>query len=197
MTIVDDGVPVRGETVAPVSLGTPAAAEIGPANTTSSSMATTEAASHDRTACALFRRSSTSKLSLPARANARYQVEDVGGKVREQWYGGPGPVSRAGGPREYRCGLPPPWMGSGAVRTGGWAHRRESMTRNGHIEPPWRTTALRHAIDPPLRSGRTPRPTGLGNAGGRRARGSRPRARLHGHRDAAGRPAHAELVDRR
>src|SRR5258708_38176687 len=77
-------------------------------------MATTDARSHDRTACALFRRSSTSKLSLPARANARYQVEDVRAELREQWYGGPGRASRAGGPREYRCGLPPPravWCG--------------------------------------------------------------------------------------
>jgi hypothetical protein len=66
------------------------AAEIGAANSTSSSMATADAPSHDRAACALFRRSSTSKLSLPAQAKARCQVEDVWGRVDEQWYGGPG-----------------------------------------------------------------------------------------------------------
>ena len=65
MTTVVAGVPDRGETVAADSVVAADAAEIGAANTHSSSTVTTDAPSHDRTPCALFRRSSTSKLKPP------------------------------------------------------------------------------------------------------------------------------------
>ena len=65
MTIVVEGVPDLGETVAPDRLVAADAAEIGAANTHSSSTVTTDAPSHDRTPCALFRRFSTSKLKPP------------------------------------------------------------------------------------------------------------------------------------
>src|SRR6185369_15095178 len=132
-TIVVAVVPERGKTVAFESVVVLPAAEIGAAHRTSSSMATADAPSHDRTACVLFRRSSTSKLSLPTQAKARCQVEDVRRGVEEQWYGGPGwcqPASgTSAGPGAARHRLV---RQSGAVRTGEWVVRRWTMTRNDH-----------------------------------------------------------------
>ena len=88
----------------------------------SSSTVTTDAPSHDRTPCALFRRFSTSKLKPPGRANARYQVEDVCGERGEQWYGGPGGASRASGT---------------SVRTGAACHHdRAGLVRSGWASGP-------------------------------------------------------------
>src|SRR6185369_8837865 len=132
-TIVVAVVPERGETVALESVVVLPAAEIGVANRTRSSMATADAPSHDRTMCVLFRRSSTSKLSLPAQAKARCQVEDVRSRGDEQWYGGPGWCQPASGtPAGPGAASHRRVSRSGAVRTGEWVDRRKTMTRNGH-----------------------------------------------------------------
>jgi len=51
----------------------------------------------------------------------------------------------------FRCTLPPPDDGSGAVRTGPWADRRGWMTRNahGHMAGHDRTVACMQLITPP------------------------------------------------
>ena len=63
-----------------------------------------------------------------------------------------------------------------------WAHRRRTMTRNGHGDRRWRTAGLRHAVDPPTPTRPPHRPTGLGDAGGCLPRRRRPGPRLPGHR---------------
>ena len=131
--------------------------------------------------------------SLPARAKARCQVEDVcggagsgnGTGVRVQ------PAVQAG-PREYPVRPAttivdgPVWSGSAGGPTAAM-----TMTRNGHGGRRRRTAGLRHAVDPPIPTRPTHRPTGLGDPGGRLSGRLRPRPRLHGHRDAARRAAPA------
>ena len=166
MTIVVAVVPVRGETAASDSVVQPAPRRSGPRTGHSSSTATADAPSHDRTACALFRRSSTSKLSLPARAKARCQVEDVCGGTGWAMVRGSGSSQPSRGTTAgpgaachhrwaVRCGLdgrvgPPP----------------RTMTRNGHGGRRRRTQACVMQSIPRSRPRRTHRPTGLGDPGG-------------------------------
>ena len=186
------GVPERGETTALESVVALGAAEIGAANRTSSSMATADAPSHDRTTCVLFRRSSTSKLSLPAQAKARCQVEDVRSGVDEQWYGGPGWCQPASGTTagpgaacHHRV------RRSGAVRTGEWPDRRWTMTRNGHGGRRHQHPGLRYAVDPPPHPGSSSRSAGLGDAGGCLSRRRRPGPCFPRHHHTAGHAARA------
>ena len=71
-------------------------------------------------------------MRLPARAKARCQVEDVWRGEGGQWYVGPGRGRRL----EAGATIPVPPANAGvrcgAVRTGEWADRRGTMTRNGH-----------------------------------------------------------------
>src|SRR6185369_10453112 len=93
-TIVVAVVPDRGETAALESVVVLPAAEIGAAKSASSSMATADAPSHDRTACVRSRRSSTSKLNLPAQANARSRSRMSGAGWRSNGTGVRGGISQ-------------------------------------------------------------------------------------------------------
>ena len=126
---------------------------------------------------------STSKLKPPGRRTPDTRVEDVCGE-RVSNGTGSGSAARVGG-----LGIPvrpATTIGrSGGGWTGGWGHRRRTMTRNDHGDGRWRTAGLRHAVDPSIPNRPPHRPTDLGDPGGCLPRRLRPGPGLPGHRHAA------------
>ena len=90
-------------------------------------------------------------MSLPARAIARCQVEDVRRRKGGQWYGGPGGARRLEDSAAFLVPVANAAERSGAVWIGEWADRREGMTRNGHWprERAGPTLAVMRSITPP------------------------------------------------